>query len=57
MRGNLLNPYRQTPLARSLSGTVVLDLYAADDGSLVPGSYYLMDVSINGKVYTASTAI
>lgn len=57
LRGNLLNAGRQKPLARSLTGTVVLDLYAADDGSQVTGSHYLMDVSINGKVYTVATTI
>ncbi len=56
-RGTLLNAGRQKPLARSLSGTVIFDLYAANDGSQVPGSHYLMDVSINGKVYTEAISL
>ncbi len=57
MRGALLNAGRQKPLARSLAGTVVLDLYAANDGSQVSGSYYLVDVSVNGTIYTAAITI
>jgi hypothetical protein len=57
LHGNLLNAGRQKPLARSLSGTVVFDLYVASDGSMVSGTYYLLDVSINGKIYTTSVTI